>query len=70
MSKKGRRINTYFRQTPRSFRASKYASVFYHIRTNIPQTLNKVSKKAFKDSTYKLNRIKTSISFKNKDIKK
>lgn len=70
MSKKGRRKNTNFRQTSRSFRVTKYTSVFYHIKTNIPQTLNKVSKKVFSDGRNKLNSIKTSKSFNNKIIKK
>ena len=58
MSKKGLRKNTNFRQTPRSFRATKYASVFYHIKSNIPMTINKVSKKVFTDNVQKLKNVK------------
>jgi len=40
MSKdKGPRKNTYFRQTPSSFKADKQTQVFMHIKMNIPYSV-------------------------------
>ena len=41
-NKKGkRRINTYFRQTAKAFRAARQTQVFSHIKRNIPYTIVK-----------------------------
>lgn len=47
MAKKGgsKRINTYFRQTAKSFKAARQTQIFSHIKRNLPFTILKFSKK-------------------------
>jgi hypothetical protein len=46
MTKKGRkkRVNTYFRQTAKAFKAARQTQIFSHIRRNIPHNIYKYSK--------------------------
>lgn len=62
MSKKGKR-NTYFRQTPKSFKADKQTQIFSHINRSLPYKLYKISKDRFRERL----RYAKKMMNKNKD---
>ena len=55
--KKG--INTYFRQTAKSFKAARQTQVFSHINRNLPYNIYKMSKRQFNTQLQKINRFKS-----------
>lgn len=56
---KGRRINTYFRQSAKAFRVARQTQVFYHLKRNIPYNMYKFSRSHF---TKQLTNIKSKFS--------
>lgn len=73
MAKK-KRINTYFRQTAKSFKAAKQTQIFSHINRNLPYRIyGVVSQKLFAKNIRRLksgyNKIKTKLPKDAKKIK-
>jgi hypothetical protein len=54
MAKKGKRVNTYFRQTAKAFKAARQTKVFTHIKRNLPYRIFQYTKDKFSDVSTKL----------------
>ena len=54
MAKKQRRLNFYFRQTARQFKATKQASVFAKVKRTLPYTILNLSRSLFKEQLRKI----------------
>jgi hypothetical protein len=52
---KQRRLNIYFRQTAKAFRAARQTQVFYHINKNLPYRIYKFSKEKILSQVQKAN---------------
>jgi len=68
-----RRFNTYFRQTPKAFRAARQTSVFSHINRNIPYRMYQFSKERFLQGAKAISRltqVKKYKFFKNEPPQK
>ena len=59
MAKKNkRRLNTYFRQTAKEFKAARQTQIYAHINRNLPYKIFKVSKSQFLNKVKKVNIMK------------
>jgi len=54
--KKAKRVNTFFRQTPREFKSAHQAQIFSHINRNLPYKIYQFSKSQFEINLIKLKR--------------
>lgn len=54
---KKKRVNTYFRQTAKSFKAAKQTQVYSHINRNLPYNVYKITKRQFFIQLQKINRL-------------
>lgn len=55
---KKKRINTYFRQTTREFKAARQTQVYSHINRNLPYKIFEVSKTQFLNKVKQVNIMK------------
>ena len=51
---KGKRINTYFRQTAKAFRAARQTQIFSRIKRNLPYNVFKFSRSVIFNQTRKI----------------
>jgi hypothetical protein len=59
MAKKDkRRLNTYFRQTAKEFRAARQTQVYSHINRNLPYKIFEISKSQFLNKVKQVNIMK------------
>jgi len=54
MKKKIKRLNIYFRQTAKSFRAARQTQIFSHINRNLPYRIFQFSKSRFSNQVMRI----------------
>lgn len=59
-----RRLNIYFRQTAKAFKAARQTAVFSHINRNLPYRMYQFSKERFLQGARVLNRFSQVNKFK------
>lgn len=60
-----RRINIYFRQTAKAFKAARQTAVFSHINRNLPYRMYQFSKERFLQGARTINRFAQAKKFKD-----
>ena len=55
---KKKRLNTYFRQTAREFKAARQTQVYSHLNRNLPYKIFKISKTQFLNKVKQVNIVK------------